>query len=141
MTPIVQKLVVDLPAGSQASAELLWGEPTGPAQYQLKSVPVWSYGLGYEDVVEATLRDDGRLHVNRVVKPSGFLTVRAAGPEADKAVLGRLFDALQKAAVAVELLSPSYGAFAMEADAFSAIEPLIDEAERTGKIFVQVAND
>ena len=84
------KVVVDLPVGDQATAEVLWGFALGAHRYQLRSVPIWAYGLAFEDVVEGKIEADTRVHFTKVRQRSGLLTVRIAGPDAPQGVLAEL---------------------------------------------------
>lgn len=135
------KIVIDLPPGVASTAELLWGKSVGPDQYELENVPIWAYGLAYGDIIETRRGADGRRHFERVLKPSGLLTVRAAGPTADREKFSELIELLQRHAVATERYSASYAAFAMEPAAFAEIEPIVDDAARGDDIHVEVAND
>jgi uncharacterized protein DUF4265 len=138
-----EKIVVDLPPGmgTGTTAETLWGKEVGPNEYELENIPVWAYGLAFGDVVAANVADDGRRHFEKLLRKSGLLTVRAAGPDADRQTFSELCDMLQHRAVATERFSSSYVAFAMEPPDFSAVEPAIDDAERSGAIYVEIAND
>ena len=138
---IREKIVVDLPPGEPTAAELVWGKLVGDNRYEIENVPIWVYGLAYGDVVEADTREDGRKHFKKVLNKGGLLTVRAAGPNADKEVFDGLCEMLQRHAVATERFSPSYVAFAMEPTAFAQVESAIAQAERSGRIYIEVAND
>jgi hypothetical protein len=134
-------MVIDPEAGQTERTEVVWIESVGPGRYRLMNVPVWAYGLAFEDIVEAKEGDDDRKHFVRVLEPSGLLTVRSAGPHADESQFRKLCEILQSRAVATEQFSPNYYAFAMEPEAFPDLEPIIDEAEASGTIFVEVANE
>lgn len=137
----LEKIVIDLPPGQEASAETIWGIAIGEDRYQLDNVPVWAYGLAYRDVVRTALGQDGRRHYKKVTQKSGLLTIRAAGPDADQAVFRQLCEMLEKNAVASERFSTTYCAFAMEPQRFAALGPEVERAEDTRTIFVEVAND
>jgi hypothetical protein len=136
-----EKIIVDCPPGEPTTAELLWGKSVGDGRYEIENVPVWAYGLAYGDVVEADTREDGRKHFKKLINKGGLLTVRAAGPRADKEAFNALCEMLQRHAVATERYSPSYAAFAMEPAAFAEVETAIAEAERSAGIHVEIAND
>jgi hypothetical protein len=136
-----EKVVVDLAPGEPSTAELLWARKVGDDQYELENVPIWAYGLALGDVVEAPILDDQRRHFKKLLRRSGLLTVRAAGPDSDREVLGRLYDVLKRNAVATERFSPSYAAFAMEPAVFAQLEKVVNEAERAGPIVVEIANE
>jgi hypothetical protein len=137
----LRKLVVELPENDQASAEVLWGRALGGDQYQLRSVPIWAYGLAFDDVVEAKVQSDERYHITRVVKDSGLLTVRIAGPDALRSFFEDLIKAFASRAVATEHFSKVYSAFAMASADYAALLPLAENAEKTGLIFIEVANE
>jgi Domain of unknown function (DUF4265) len=136
-----EQIVVDLPSGEPATAELLWARRLRDGAYELENVPVWAYGLAYQDVIHAETGDDGRKHFTKLVQKSGLLTVHAAGPDANKEVFESLLQELEVNAVATERYTRSYAAFAMEPQAFSKMERRIDGLERTEPIFVEIAND
>jgi hypothetical protein len=137
-----EKIVIDLPPGElKTTAESVWGKRVGDDRYELENVPVWAYGLAYGDVVEANTGEDGRKHFRKLLSKGGLLTVRAAGPEADQDTFNKLYEELKRHAVAYERFSPSYAAFAMDPGAFAKVERTIDDAERSGAIHVEIAND
>jgi Domain of unknown function (DUF4265) len=135
------KIVVDLPAGAAASAEVLWGAAIDERRYELRSVPIWAYGLAFEDIVEAAVGPDGRNHLSALVRRSGLLTVRVAGPDAPREMFMRLRDVLAQHAVAAEHYSASYSAFAIAPVEFERVLPIVDGAEQSGQLFVEVANE
>jgi hypothetical protein len=133
--------VVDLPPGSPASAELLWGKEVAPGQYEIENVPIWAYGIAYGDVVSTIAGDDDRIHFSKVLRKGGLLTVRAAGPSADREVFSQLCETMQHRAVATGRYSPSYCAFAMDPQTFRELESRIDDMALAGNIEVEIAND
>ena len=135
------QIVVDLPEGSEATAETLWSRRITSNRFRLLNVPVWAYGLAYEDIVEGVLDEDQRIHFVRLFARSGLFTVRAAGPNANPDAFSSLVDTLKGRSVAVEAVSDSYVAFAMERESYDDCQSIIDQAEAGGAIFVEVAND
>lgn len=113
-----EKIIVDLPPGEPTTAELVWGKLVGDNRYEIANVPIWVFGLAYGDVVEADTREDGRRHFKKVLDKGGLLTVRAAGPGADRDVFDRLCEKLQRHAVATERFSPQLRCFRDGADGF-----------------------
>jgi hypothetical protein len=140
-TGSLEKLVVDLPENDQATAELLWGLSLGEGVFKLQNVPIWAYGLAFDDIVEAVLRNDGRFHYTRIRHRSGLLTVRIAGPDAPQSEFEELANSLAARAVAAERFSDVYVAFAIAADDYNALLSIVENAEKTGLIFAEVAND
>jgi hypothetical protein len=134
------KLVIDLPAGHSPTAEQLWAHKIDDVHFRIANVPIWPYGIAYEDIVEARTEPDGRLHFIRVTEPSGLLTLRVAGPQADAARFERLIGKLQEAAVATERYSKSYAAFAIKPERYEQLRDLLGAAESDGTIYVEVAN-
>lgn len=141
MNESLTKVVIDLPPGDLASAETLWCAEIAPGRYQLLNVPLWAYGLAYEDVIEAEMAEDQRLHYVRLAQRSGLLTVRVAGPDADPASYERLISVLQRRASATERYDSTYCAFAMSQESLGGCEEEIDAAEREGMIQVEIANE
>lgn len=137
----MKKIVIDLPTDAHAAAELLWAKDLGHGKFELQSVPVWAYGLAFEDIIEASTADDGRLHFVRLDTPSGLLTVRAAGPHANPESFARLRALLAAASEVAERFSDTYSAFALRPEAYRSIESAIDDAERSGEITVEIANE
>lgn len=71
------KVRVDLPEHPVVKGESLWAESIGNALYKIKNIPIFSYGINYLDVVEASKSADGStLEVRKVVERSGHHTVR-----------------------------------------------------------------
>lgn len=70
--------------------ETLWAFDLGGGRYKLDSTPWYQYGVSYQDIISAALRD-GRLHFERVVDKSGYRTLRV---RSDNAVPQRLLDSL-----------------------------------------------
>jgi hypothetical protein len=106
------------------------------------NVPVWAYGIAFEDVVEGRPGDDGRVEFVRVVEKSGLLTIRAAGPDADPSRFSEVVTVLSKPALATERYSPSYCAFAMKPKDFERIEGTVKRLEDAdSNIFVEIANE
>ena len=64
----------------QGDIETLWAFDLGNGQYKLDNTPWYQYGLSYQDIVAASLRD-GQLHFERLVAKSGFRTLRVRAPE------------------------------------------------------------
>ncbi|HEY0381453.1 MAG TPA: DUF4265 domain-containing protein [Candidatus Elarobacter sp.] len=119
-TGSLEKLVVDLPENDQGAAELLWALSLGEGVFKLQNVPIWAYGLAFDDIVEAVLQNDERFHYTRIRHRSGLLTVRIAGPEAPRSEFEELTNSLAARAVAAEHFSDVYVAFAIAADDYNA---------------------
>ena len=136
----LEKIVVDLPKDAPATAELLWAAIVGENRFRLENVPIWAYGLAFEDVVEGRTDADGRTHYTQVLQRSGLLTVRIAGPDAPAPFFRRIVEKVAEHSVATEHYSSTYSAFAMTRQKFDEIATTIDEAEETGLIFVEIAN-
>ena len=127
-----------------ASAETMWVRPVSgrASYYQVLNIPLDAYGLAFEDIVECTQGEDGRKYFVRVIEPSGLLTVRLAGPEADAGRFAELADLLRTHSVSGgEKFTDRYIGYAMERTAFDAIEMQIDELCDDETLFVEIAND
>jgi hypothetical protein len=55
--------------------ETVWAEQLDSRRLRLRSIPVYAYGLSYEDVVAFTV-EDSIPHVTDVIQPSGHSTYR-----------------------------------------------------------------
>ena len=55
--------------------ETMWARPLGGDRFQLQNVPFYAYGIGYDDVVEASHAGDRNL-VRTVVERGGHSTYR-----------------------------------------------------------------
>ncbi len=148
-TPLVSgaqgmvKLVLDGDPNRGTGTETVWARKVENESdlYEVFNIPIWAYGIAAEDVVSARMDDDDRLHFVKVVRPSGILTVRVAGPRADEVALSNVKDLLGKNAIASENYSKTYMAYAMEKSTFMSIEADIDRLCDYETLFVEVSNE
>ena len=89
---------------SEGGVETLWAFDLGGGQYQLDSTPWFQYGVSYQDVVSATLRDE-LLHFVQVLKKSGYRTLRV---RSDTTVPSALLDMLVALGCKYEGANPSF---------------------------------
>jgi hypothetical protein len=90
------------------SAENLWASTLGPTTLKIESVPFYTIGLNYADIVEANPMQDGRYEFSRLVSPSGCSTWRirmVAKPDATPA-----FESLMTLFAALKCLTETDGA-------------------------------
>jgi Domain of unknown function (DUF4265) len=86
----VDVAVTDEVAREYGDFESLWARPVGDGEYELRSVPLWTEGLAWGDVVAAGgSSPNGRPIVDRVVRRGGHSTVMLA---IDRDALGKPFD-------------------------------------------------
>jgi len=133
------KIVIDLPPESGSSAETLWARPT-EGVFRLQNVPVWAYGVAFEDDVFAETGSDDRLHFVGLARAGGLLTVRVAGPDADTSKLNELLKAIGQIAVVRENFSECYAVFAVERERKREIDLLVESFDDDDQIFVEFAN-
>ena len=145
MSQLRDKLVIDLPADEETSAETLWAvkDADNGNLFKLDNVPMLAYGLALGDLVRAELRDDDRWHFVKMVKPSGLLTVRVAGPHVEESRFAGVVALLKPNSIASERLSERYIGYAMEPAAFAKVESAIDDiiGSDSEEFAVEIAND
>lgn len=72
------KVVVELPpdAWHGFKTETIWAEPTkAPGHFRLRSIPIYAYGLSYDDLFSTTTRQ-GKLYVQSILERGGHSTYR-----------------------------------------------------------------
>lgn len=55
--------------------ESVWAKVV-PEGYKIDNIPFYAFGIAYDDVVEATLDDDGMLNFSKLIIASGHSTIR-----------------------------------------------------------------
>ena len=88
----------------QGDIETLWAFDLGGGRYKLDSTPWYQYGVSYQDIVSASLRD-GRLHFDRVLAKSGYRTLRV---RSDQRVPQALLDSLVAIGCSYEGANPTF---------------------------------
>jgi hypothetical protein len=74
--PLVKVAFVD----EQGGVESLWAFDLGHGRYKLDNTPWFQYGVSYQDVVAASVRNEG-LFFDEVLEKSGYRTLRVRSDE------------------------------------------------------------
>ena len=90
--------------GCDGDVETLWAFDLGEGHYKLDSTPWYQYGVSYQDIVSATLRD-GQLHFDQVLAKSGYRTLRV---RSDQQVPQILLDSLVALGCTYEGANPTF---------------------------------
>ncbi len=88
----------------EGDVETLWAFDLGNGRYKLDSTPWYQYGVSYQDIISAVLRD-GQLHFDRAVIKSGFRTLRV---RSDVPVPQTLLDSLLALGCKYEGANPAF---------------------------------
>jgi len=88
----------------QGDIETLWAFDLGGGRYKLDSTPWYQYGVSWQDIVSASLRD-GQLHFDRVLTKSGYRTLRV---RSDQRVPQGLLDSLVEIGCSYEGANPTF---------------------------------
>ena len=84
--------------------ETLWAFDLGDGRYKLDSTPWYQYGVSYQDIVSASLKD-GQLHFDQVLAKSGYRTLRV---RSDERVPQALLDSLVSIGCSYEGANPTF---------------------------------
>jgi hypothetical protein len=76
------KVWIEVLDDPQTSGESFWAMPVGPELYELRNSPWYAHDLHFGDVVRAVAGNPGeKLHILKVVRPSGHKTLRVIFPK------------------------------------------------------------
>ena len=89
---------------AEGGVETLWAFDLGGGRYKLDSTPWFQYGVSYQDVVSAILRDE-QPHFVQVLTKSGYRTLRV---RSDTTVPSSLLDMLVALGCKYEGANPSF---------------------------------